>query len=128
MNNINILIFVESRYKINRKRIKKVVVDTLTKNNVNGPVEVSIAFVGNRKMRDLSKKYKNEDKTRNILTFSLTEGTASIMPTDTLRLGDVIISYPVLIQESAKEDQLVDDRADMLVEHGLNHLLGLNHE
>lgn len=127
--NVSVLIFVESRYKINRKRVKAVVEDILGKNNVKGPAEVSIAFVGDRKMRALSKKYKNEDKTRNILSFSLAEGGPMVLPTDNrLHLGDIIISFPFLIREASKEDQLVDDRVDMLVEHGLNHLLGLHHE
>lgn len=125
---VEVLLFVESRYKVNRRRIRKIVTDTLKKNGVKGAVEVSIAIVGDRKMRELSKKYKGEDKTRNILSFPLSEGEPTVMPTDKLRLGDIVISYPVLILESAKEEELVDDRMDMLVEHGLNHLLGLHHE
>ena len=127
-NPVSILLYVESRYKVNRKRIRKIVSQTLNAQNIQGPVEVSIAFVGDRKMRDLSKKYKGEDKTRNILSFPLHEGEKIVLPTDKLRLGDIVISYPVLIKESAKEDMLVDDRVDMLVEHGLLHLLGLHHE
>ncbi len=127
-NPVSILLYVESRYKVNRKRIRKIVSQTLNAQNIQGPVEVSIAFVGDRKMRDLSKKYKGEDKTRNILSFPLHEGEKIVLPTDKLRLGDIVISYPVLIKESAKEDVLVDDRVDMLVEHGLLHLLGLHHE
>ncbi len=130
MNNSSIttLLFVESRYKVNRKRIKKTVEDVLTKQNLTGPVEVSIAIVGDRKMRELSKKYKGEDKTRNILSFSLSEGEPIVLPTDKLRLGDIIISYPVVIQEAAKFEKMVDDRVAELVEHGLMHLLGIHHE
>jgi len=126
--NVSILLYVESRYKVNRKRIRTKVVNTLKEQNVKGPVEVSIAFVGDRKMRELSKKSKGEDKTRNILSFSSTQGEPVVMPTDKLRLGDIVISYPILIQEAAKEEMLVDDRVDQLVEHGLSHLLGLHHE
>lgn len=125
---LSVLIYVESRYKINRKRVRKTIAKVLSGNNIQGPVEISIAFVGDRKMRDLSKKYKGEDKTRNILSFPLHEGKATVLPTDKLRLGDIVISYPVLIKEAAKEEELVDDRVDMLVEHGLLHLLGLHHE
>jgi len=126
--NITTLLFVESRYKVNRKRIKKTVEDVLTKQNLTSPVEVSIAIVGDRKMRELSKKYKGEDKTRNILSFSLSEGAPAVLPTDKLRLGDIIISYPVVIQEAAKFEKMVDDRVAELVEHGLMHLLGIHHE
>src|SRR5579864_6042139 len=127
-NHVSILLYVESRYKVNRKRIRKTVVQTLDKENIKSAVEVSLAFVGDRKMRELSKKYKGEDKTRNILSFSLHEGAHSVMPTDKLRLGDIVISYPVIIKESGKMEKLVDDRIDELVEHGLLHLLGLHHE
>lgn len=79
-------------------------------------------------MRELSRKYKGEDKTRNILSFSLSEGSPTVLPTDKLRLGDIVISYPYLIMEAAKEEELVDDRMDMLVDHGMHHLLGIHHE
>lgn len=127
-DNLTVLLFVESRYKANRKRIKKTVTSVLQKQNIVSPVEVSIAIVGDRKMRALSKQYKGEDRTRNILSFSISEGEPTVLPTDKLRLGDIIISYPFLIKEAAAEDQLVDDRMDMLVEHGLLHLLGVHHE
>jgi rRNA maturation RNase YbeY len=90
-------------------------------------VEVSIAIVGNRKMRNLSKKYKGEDKTRDLLSFSLTEGESSNLPQDVLRLGDIVISYPEVIKQASRDEMLVDDKIDELIEHGLEHLLGINH-
>ncbi len=128
MSDVHMLLFVESRYKVNRKRIRTTVEKVLHDQRVSGPVEVSIAVVGDRKMRELSKKYKGEDKTRNILSFSLAEGEPTVLPTDKLRLGDIVISYPVLIEEAARDEELVDDRMDMLVEHGMLHLLGIHHE
>lgn len=128
MGNIQIPIFVESRYKVNRSKIKEAVNNLLGKQEITGPVEVSVAIVGDRKMRELSRKYKNEDKTRNVLSFSLMEGESNHIPDDILRLGDIIISYPVVIKEASKEEMLVDDKISQLVEHGLMHLLGLHHE
>jgi len=128
MDKISVLIFVESRYKANRKRIKKVIESVITKNEVSGPVEISVAVVGDRKMRELSKKYKGEDKTRNILSFSQTEGESMTIPSDVLRLGDIVLSYPQVINDAVRDEMLVDDKVDELVEHGLMHLLGLHHE
>ena len=125
---IQVPIFVESRYRVNRKRIKSKIASILEKQAISGPAEVSIAVVGDRKMRELSKKYKGEDKTRNILSFSLTEGETSEMPSDVLRLGDLVISYPQVIKEASEDEMLVDDKVDELIEHGLMHLLGLHHE
>ena len=128
MDKISVLIFVESRYKINRKRIKKVIESVIAKNEVTGPVEISVAVVGDRKMRELSKKYKGEDKTRNILSFSQTEGESVITPSYILRLGDIVLSFPQVINDAVRDEMLVDDKVDELVEHGLMHLLGLHHE
>ena len=128
MSNLNVLIFVESRYKVNRKRIRTALANLLSEQGVNSPVEVSLAIVGDRKMRELSKKYKGEDKTRNILSFSLSEGEKHALPNDIIRLGDIVISYPVVITEAARDEVLVDDKIDELVVHGMTHLLGLHHE
>lgn len=125
---VNTLIFVESRYRVNRKRIKQTVEKVIMQNGVGSDVEVSVAIVGDRKMRELSKKYKGEDKTRNILSFSQTEGEVIKTPNDILRLGDVVLSYPEVIKDASRDEMLVDDKVDELVEHGLMHLLGLHHE
>ena len=125
---LNVLIFVESRYKVNRKRIKTALSNLLSEQNIESPVEVSVAIVGDRKMRQLSKQYKGEDKTRNVLSFSLSEGQRIESPSDKLRLGDIVISYPVVITEASRDEMLVDDKIDELVVHGMSHLLGIHHE
>lgn len=123
-----VLIYVESRYKVNRKRIKSAVQYVLEDQKIQTPLEVSIAIIGDRKMRVLNKQYRNLDKTANILSFPLSEGEQSRLPSDIMRLGDIIISYPMVIKESSEQDMLVDDRVEELVQHGMLHLLGLHHE
>ena len=127
MQNFKVLIYVESRYKINRKKVKSAIASVLEENNITSPLEVSIAIVGDRKMRKLNKEYRDKEGTTNILSFPLSEGESSRLPSDVMRLGDIVISYPEVIRESAKMNMLVDDRMEELVEHGLNHLLGLHH-
>ncbi len=135
MNN-KVLIFVESRYKINRKRIKEAVDKALTDNEITSPVEVSIAVVGDRKMKDLSKKYKGEDKTRNVLSFSQNEhstdgkeiGKEWPNVDGVMRLGDIVLSFPQVIRDASRDEVFVDDKVDELVQHGLLHLLGIEQE
>lgn len=128
MEEVQVSIFVESRYKVNRKRIRSLVNNLLKKQGVGGKADVSIAIVGDRKMRELSRKYKGEDKTRNVLSFSQAEGEQAKNFSDALFLGDVVISYPQVIREAAAQDALVDEKIGELVEHGIMHLLGINHE
>lgn len=127
MATVKILTFVESRYKVNRKLIKQAIIDALDENGVSSPVEVSLAFIGDRKMRGLNKKFRNLDKTTNILSFPLSEGEQTPLPGNIIRLGDIIISYPQVIKEASEEDMMVDDKIDLLVRHGLTHLLGIHH-
>ncbi|MEK7559322.1 MAG: rRNA maturation RNase YbeY [Patescibacteria group bacterium] len=128
MAQVTIAIFVESRYQVNRKKIKNLAASLLDEKGVSGKVEISIAIVGDRKMRELSKKYKGEDKTRNVLSFSQAEGLPTHGQGEALILGDVVISYPEVIREASRDEVLVDDKIAELVEHGIMHLLGINHE
>jgi len=120
-------IFVESRYKVNRRKIKEKVLQVLTENGIVSPAEVSIAIVGDRKMRELNKKYRNMDKTTNVLSFSQQEGEAMAVPQGMMYLGDIVISYPQVIEEASREKMFVDDKVVELVEHGLLHLIGQHH-
>ena len=52
--NSKVLIYVESRYKVNRKKIKFAIDSVLQTNNVLTPIEVSVAIVGDRKMAKLN--------------------------------------------------------------------------
>lgn len=135
MGNIKVLIFVESRYRADRKRITQAVLNLLKEQGVVGPAEVSLAIVGDRKMRSLNKKYRGKDATTNVLSFPFSEGEAIILPpvlpqggSDILHLGDVVISYPQVIEEASREEKLVDDKIEELVIHGVLHLLGIHHE
>ncbi len=128
MENINVLIYVESRYKVSRKRIKSAVRDVAEENGIKSSLEVSVAIVGDRKMKKLNKQYRDKDGTTNVLSFPLSEGESSKLPRDIIRLGDIVLSYPEVIREAARDEVLVDDRIEELVRHGMLHLLGLHHE
>ena len=128
MNNVKALMYVESSYKVNRKRIKKAIQDVLTEGSVTSFVEVSVAIIGDRKMKALNKKYRNLDKTTNVLSFPQKEGQAIKTPEDISRLGDIVLSYPQIIRESARDEMLVDDKVDELIAHSMKHLLGIHHD
>lgn len=132
MASSNVSFYVESRYRVNRKRIVSAINNLLKQQEIAQDVEVSVAVVGDRKMHALNKQYRNLDKTTNVLSFSMSDGGPTVLPplerTDVLRLGDVIVSYPQVIVEASEEDMLVDDKIDELVTHGVLHLLGIHHE
>lgn len=116
-----VLLFTESRYKVNRQKLRETAVNFLAQERLKDNYEVSIAIVGNRKMRSLNKKYRQEDKTTAVLAFPL---TGFIYPNDgILRLGDVVISYPEAVAQAAEEEMLVDEKLAELLIHGLKNLI-----
>ena len=120
----------ESRYFLNRPAIKKMVEDFLKKQKVTGRVEVSLAVVGDRKMRELNLKYRQIDEVTSVLAFPQElcgRRNEFVNPPDkVLRLGDIVISYPQAVMLAAQENKLVGQKIEDLVEHGLRNLLGLN--
>lgn len=132
---ISISLFCESRYPVNRKGIKKTVEAVLGERGVSGNIEVSIAVVGDRKMRSLNKKYRNKDATTDVLSFSQTEGLPAgrqgkgiTLLDGMLRLGDVVVSFPQVRKNAMRKEVLIDEEINFLVRHGILHLLGIHHE
>ena len=128
----DILIKTDSHYKVNRSRIRKLIELYLEERKVRARVEVSLSVIGDRQMKNLNRKFRNLDQTTDVLSFPLiaTEKKSDFIdpPDNILRLGDIVISYPEVLDEASDEEKLVDDKIDELVIHGLKHLLGQHHD
>ncbi|OGV91816.1 rRNA maturation RNase YbeY [Microgenomates group bacterium RIFCSPHIGHO2_01_FULL_45_11] len=130
-----VLIHADSKFPVNRRRIRRTIERVLTEKGAIGNMVVSVAVVGDRKMSLLNKHYTGSIGTTDVLSFPYTEDTGKLTPkgfitpkTEALQLGDIVVSYPQAIKQAIKENKLVDDKIDFLVEHGLNHLLGIHHD
>lgn len=135
---INIIVNSDPRYNINRAALTATVLEVLQKNKVSGKIEVGINIVGDRKMHELNQKFRGIDDTTDVLSFALEDlnpvslahipriGFVS-SPDKILRLGDIVISYPQAIEDASYDGTSVDDEIKSLVEHGINHLLGIHH-
>ncbi len=127
---IKVLIKADSKYLVERKRIKKVVEDFFKEMEVSNDMEVGISVVGDRKMKELNKKYLDVDGTTDVLSFSQTEtqGEKFVEPSNGLYLGDVVVSWPQAIKQAIERNVTVDEEIDFLVKHGLLHLMGVHHD
>jgi probable rRNA maturation factor len=125
--------YVEPHYPLKKSLLVSAAKSALAAANVKGEVETTISVIGDRKMRQLNKKYRDIDAPTDVLAFSYSLDTGKPYefvspPSKYLNLGDVIISYPQLIARAAKENVMVDEMASILVIHGMLHLLGYDHE
>ncbi len=135
---INIIVSEDSRYNINKNAIRFAVLQALQRHRISGKVEIGVNVVGDRKMHELNKKFRGIDLTTDILSFALEDpNPASLQhdprigfvasPDKWLRLGDIVISYPQALEDASMEGISVDEEIRFLVEHGINHLLGIHH-
>jgi probable rRNA maturation factor len=112
-----------------------VVANLLGKERISSDVMVSLAVVGDRKMKQLNRQYHQVDGTTDVLSFpyndpeSNSQVYAFVMHEEEgAVLGDVVVSYPQAVKQAQARGVLVDEEMDFLVEHGLMHLLGKHHD
>ena len=130
-----VVIWADSRYPVNRKIIRKAVLDSFSKNKISQiDCEVSVAVVGKRKMKALCRKYLGDLALHEILTFPLEDvGKAGLSgfisaPDGILRLGDIVLCWPQVLEEASYQDVMVDEQVYFLICHGVDHLLGKHHD
>ncbi len=103
----------KTKSKINLKLIEQVVKKFLSHYNLINK-EVSIAFVGDRVIKNLNKKYRQIDKITDILSFS----------GDNDFLGEIIINYNQIKKQAKKNKKTVKQELIFVLIHGLLHLIG----
>jgi probable rRNA maturation factor len=102
-----------TKNKINTKLIKEVAKKFLASRQLSAK-DVSIAFIGDAKMRELNRRYRKLNKTTDVLSFT----------GDGDSLGEIIIS-PAQIKRQAKENgNSFQDELIFILVHGLLHLAG----
>ncbi len=128
---IQVNLFVQSRYLVNRKKIRQTVERVLAENQLTS-AQVDVSIVGERKMKELNESKLKHEGTTDVLSFPqherhqlndfpLPEGLPP-------HLGDIVVSFPEAVNNARKFGKLVDDQICFFVEHGLMHLLGYHHD
>jgi len=86
---------------------------------------VTVAFVSDRKMRELNRMWRHKSGTTDVLSFpSSSESFENEEP----GLGDIVISLEQA-KRQAKENGLgLNDEIAQLILHGMIHLCGFDHE
>ncbi len=91
--------------------------------------ELSVLFVGSRKMKALNTHYRGIPKETDVLSFPMNEVQAFLPGTSrSLVLGDIVISIPRTIAQAQDYGASFYEELFRLLVHGLLHLLGYDHE
>ena len=83
----------------------------------------TIFLTNNKKMRELNKKFKNKNKTTDVLSFPFHN---KINYKKNIYLGDIAISYEIINKRSKNSNFFIE--FDKMWIHGYLHLLGHDHK
>jgi len=95
--------------------------------NCPGDTEVSVLLADDESVRTLNRDYRGVDAPTDVLAFSQLEGEDFGCEGGNV-LGDVVISVETASRQAQEHGHALDDEIDVLLVHGLLHLLGYDHE
>ncbi|MGI6278788.1 MAG: rRNA maturation RNase YbeY [Patescibacteria group bacterium] len=110
---------VNAGYSFDRQFLRKKI-KTYLANKGLGDIELSLAFIGKRKMRQLNRKYRDLNKVSDVLAFPQNEERT---PKGKLVLGDIVVCYPCAQEEAIAYQEEIDKTIWDFVEHGLGRLV-----
>lgn len=123
-------------------KVAKVVLDTV---GIKDKVEISLAIVGDGRMRKLNKIYRGNNRVTDVLSFDnksvlkyLSKAFPRLekdneiefveTPDGVKKLGEVIICYPQAKKQAKRAEHSLELELTILLIHGILHLLGYDHE
>ena len=115
----------QSRTKIKRGLLKSAASRALSALGYT-EAELSILMVDDAEMRSLNLQYRGIDHATDVLSFPMLEGEFAGIASH--MLGDVVISAETARAMSEQSGTAFESILDLLLIHGILHLLGLNHE
>ncbi len=115
---INIEINQRVGKKIDGKWASKVIKAVLRQVGVRD-AEISIAIVGDQKMKRLNRKWRGKNRSTDVLSFTYQKKPL---------MGEIIICYPQAVRQAKERKHSARDEIKILLIHGLLHLCGHDHE
>lgn len=86
----------------------------------------TVAFVSDRAMTELNRRWRGKHGTTDVLSFPA--GQSEFEETDGATLGDVVISTERAALQARENGLSFDEEIAQLILHGLLHLCGYDHE
>ena len=92
-------------------------------------VSLFVLLCGDRRMRALNRRWRRLDRPTDVLSFPSFEGTSGRAAARRgAFLGDLVIDVPYAARQARRRGHAVGREVQILLAHGLLHLLGYDHE
>jgi probable rRNA maturation factor len=99
---------------------------TLTHEKMPAPATLSLVLTDDAQLQQLNHDYRGIDAPTDVLSFAVDPDMPTI-PGASPYLGDIIISVPYAARQADQEGHSIADELQLLVVHGVLHLLGYDH-
>lgn len=84
--------------------------------------DISVIFSDDKEIQELNKKWRQQDKATNVLSFPAAPAKFNNI------LGDIIFAYETILSEAIAQDKNFYHHLTHLFIHGLLHLLNFDHQ
>ena len=89
--------------------------------------ELSVAFVSDRKIRELNRIFRDKNSPTDVLSFPYEPDRYDYLETENF-LGDIVISLETAGRQAAENSLSLEAEIKQLILHGILHLCGYDHE
>jgi len=118
--------------KIPATHVKKIITQILEKLGYQN-FDIGIWFTTNKTIKKYNKQYRKNDKPTDILSFAYhadatPEQKIKVATPEDANLGDLIISAEYIARTARSFDTPFNEHLDMILVHGICHLIGHDHE
>lgn len=90
--------------------------------------ELSILFVGDKRMKELNLHFRGKDKTTDVLSFPQERSIHKEPLNFPFMLGDIVINLEQAKRQAEERNTSLYEEVNQLLVHGFLHLLGYDHE
>ena len=88
--------------------------------------DLTIAFVSDKKIRELNKIFRDKNTVTDVLSFPYEPDQYDYLETDNF-LGDIVISLEQAEKQAIENDLTFEFEVKQLILHGILHLCGYDH-
>jgi probable rRNA maturation factor len=121
---IDIFISPEFADRVEKELLENAAISTLHHESIIEEVELTIVVDADERLQELNRQFRGIDAPTDVLSFPADEFDPD---TGLHYLGDMMISYPTAERQADEAGAPVLDELQLLVIHGILHLLGHDH-
>lgn len=89
--------------------------------------ELSVAFVSDKRIKELNKIFRDKNKPTDVLSFPYEPDQYDFLETENF-LGDIVISLETAQKQATENSLTLEHEIKQLILHGILHLCGYDHE